>query len=69
MALSKENKDKLHSMDACEVNSTIYEGCIYIDGNQVKRAGQVIDILDTDAKVCNLFDEHFREEFGNMLFI
>ena len=57
-------KELLEALDGQEVISTYYERVVGVRGRDVIDGGEVIDILDTDAKVKRLFDELFENEFG-----
>lgn len=60
--LSNDTKEKLNLMNGCECQSLTYEGCVGINGNKVYRSGEVVDTLDTDEKVNDLWDEYVRGE-------
>lgn len=56
--LSKSNQESLELMNGCEVQSLNYEGCVYIRDNKVFMNGEVVDTLNTNSKVKNLWDEY-----------
>lgn len=64
--LSKESQEKLSTMNGCEVRSVWnYEGVVYVKKDEVWQNGKKIDILDTNDKIQDLFDELFQDEFGD----
>lgn len=63
--LSKDSQEKLSAMNGCEIRSVWnYEGIVYVKKDEVWQSGKKIDILDTNDKIQDLFDELFQDEFG-----
>ena len=60
--LSMNSTQFVHAMNGCEVNSLNYEGCVAIKKHEVIRDGEVIDTLDTDEKISELWREYCHEE-------
>ena len=60
--LSKNNKERLSMLNGCETVSIDYEGCVYIKGVQIFRDGDVIDTLNTNKKINNLWSEYLVNE-------
>ena len=60
--LSKEVQEKLNMLNECEVQSINYEGCVLIRKNTVIDCGEVVDTLDTDDKVNEVWGEYLRGE-------
>jgi hypothetical protein len=60
--LSKSAQEKLNLLNGCEVNSLNYENCILVRGNKVIDCGEVVDVLDDDEKVNELWGEYISEE-------
>lgn len=58
------SKLTLNQMDGEEILSTKYEGCVFVSGKKVIKAGNVIDTLDTDDKINTLWNELVKNEFG-----
>lgn len=60
--MTQENLDILKLLNGCEVQSLTYENCIGIVKQNgvyvVMDSGVVVDKLDTDSKVENLFKEY-----------
>ena len=52
----------LEMLNGCEVNSINYEGCVAIKGDKVYLNGTIVDTLDTDEKLTNIWEEYKREE-------
>lgn len=55
-------KERINLLNGCEVQSLTYEGCVAVKGNKVYRGGKVVDTLDTDEKVLELWSEYIRGE-------
>jgi hypothetical protein len=60
--LSKDAQEKLSLMNGCECHSIKYEDCVYIQKNKVISMGEVVDTLDTDKKVNDLWSEYLQGE-------
>lgn len=60
--MNEVNVEKLLLLNGREVNSLNYEGCVAIKGNEVYQEGEVIDTLDTDEKVSDLWTELLENE-------
>lgn len=56
------NTTILKMLNGCEINSLNYEGCVLIKGTKVFRDGEVIDELNTDEKVNEIWEEYKYEE-------
>ena len=52
----------LETLNGIEVSSINYEGVIGIKKDKVYRYGEIIDTLDTDLKVSELWDEYKENE-------
>lgn len=60
--LSEQKKEVLEFLDGVEFQSLNYEGCVGIYKTNVYRDGEVVDTLDTDAKVDAAWDEYVEGE-------
>ncbi len=56
--MNQESKEILGMLNGCEVQSLNYEGCVSIKKNKVYRDGKVIDTLNTDEKVSEIWEEY-----------
>lgn len=56
------NKEILETMNGCEILSMKYEGCVGVRGKDVISFGEIIDTLDTDEKVSELWAEFLEQE-------
>jgi len=56
----------MEELEGREILSMNYEGCVGVKEGKVIREGEVIDTLDTNKKISNLFGELFYNEFGTM---
>ena len=56
------NKELLKQMNGCEVKSSKYEGVVGIEGNEVIQLGEVVDYLNTDEKVREIWREYCEDE-------
>lgn len=61
--MKKINKEILSLINGSECSSIKYEGCIGIRGNEVLQEGVVIDKINTDKKLQDVWKE-FCEEQG-----
>jgi hypothetical protein len=62
MALSVKAQEKLDFMNGYEVLSLKYEGCVAIKKDKVISRGEVIDTLNTNAKVNSIYRELLDNE-------
>ena len=60
--ISRKVKMFLKEMNGQEVRSMHYENVVGIKGNKVIDAGKIVDILNTDKKVMNLWNEYYEGE-------
>ena len=56
--MNQESKEILEMLNECEVQSLNYEGCVGIRKNKVYRDGELIDTLNTDEKVSEIWEEY-----------
>ena len=64
--ITQENKERLNLLKGCEVQSINYEGCVYIDKNfEVIFCGEIIDTLDTNEKIQEIWEEFTEQELGS----
>ena len=61
--VSKEHKKRIDLLNGCEVCSIKYETCVGIEGNKVIDAGEVVDTLNTNKKIDEIFNEYFKQNF------
>lgn len=67
MKISKTNQERLNFLNACEVESLKYEGIVGISKDYentycVIQDGKIIDYLDTNKKINNLWEEYMFTE-------
>lgn len=60
--LSNLQAERLKLLDASEVISLKYEGCVYISKDKVWMNGEIIDTLDTTKKISSLWQEFTKGE-------
>ena len=51
-------------MDKQEIMSLTYEGVVGVEGKKVIRAGVIIDKLNTNEKIEDLFNDPIFDEYG-----
>lgn len=61
--LTDDSIDTLKMLKGCEVNSINYEDTVAISGVNVVSQGEIIDCLDTDKKISNIFTEYFQNSY------
>lgn len=71
MKISKTNQERLNFLYACEIESIKYEGVVGISTDYsiiniviycVIQDGKIIDYLDTNDKISNLWSEYMESE-------
>ncbi len=60
MKLSDLNAECLELLNNCELNSLKYEGCILIKGDRVYQKGEIIDTLNNNSKVDEVWEEYME---------
>ena len=61
--LSKQANQELQLLKGYEVQSLIYEGCVYVNkAGEVIRESKTVDTLNTNKKVRELFIEMLESE-------
>ena len=60
--MSESANEKIQILNGCEIFSLNYEGTVYIKKNQVLLDGEEIDVLDTEEKVNNLWEDYLQAE-------
>ena len=64
--ITESNKYTLKMLKGCEINSLNYEGIVYIkernNSFSVHRDGEIIDYLNTNKKIKNLWKEYTLNE-------
>lgn len=64
--ITQENKERLNLLKGCEVQSMTYENCVYINRkHQVIDAGEIVDTLDTNEKIEDIWEEFTEQELGS----
>tara|TARA_R100000951_G_scaffold107583_1_gene103108 strand:+ start:433 stop:648 length:216 start_codon:yes stop_codon:yes gene_type:complete len=58
--LSNDSIDSLKMLSGCEVYSINYEDTVYVSFTDVISQGEVIDCLDTNEKISELFEEYYK---------
>lgn len=56
------SREILDVINGCECISIKYEGCVSIKGYEVIQYGKVIDTLNNDSKVSEIWDEIRRDQ-------
>lgn len=75
--ITQENKERLNLLKGCEVHSINYEGCVYIEKQlsmlnenfNVIFCGEIIDTLDTNEKIEEIWEEFTEQELGEFDYI
>ena len=60
--VSKTNQDKLSMLNGCECWSLNYEGCVFINRNDVILDGIKVDTLNSNSKISQLWTEYVEGE-------
>lgn len=62
--ISEINKELLANINETEIRSLRYEDVVYVKNDKVIQYGKVIDTLNTNKKIKDLFNESYENEFG-----
>jgi hypothetical protein len=60
--LKTQSKEMLAFLNGCEIWSENYAACVGVYKGRVYNEGEVVDTLDTDAKIESLFAEYAAGE-------
>ena len=60
--MSETANERIKMVNGCEIFSLNYEGTVYIKKNEVYLDGEIIDTLNTEKKVSNLWEDYLQAE-------
>jgi hypothetical protein len=62
--LSKVSTYRINALEGCEINSVAYEGYVMVESGKVWQDGEVVDTLDSNKKVRNLWHDYLEQEIN-----